>query len=229
MPDPLFMPIHDLTTSSQAASSTSYIPPTSSPLFERRRRAATTSMIPSPLTVITSSLSGWARDDMATARMAPPPYLGSLPLASAQIAQGPQPTQSPQVQMSEEAWSQPMQPAPSPSNLLTVPIPEIDMDSTPRLPTFLQNSQSTVAYSAPPLPPSMMLPVPEIQFSIVIPEHESPLPMASIDPFDLTTDLESYNMGLRTYGISLPHEPYGTPGDVDYTLLYCSNLAEQQC
>ena len=129
-------------------------------------------------------------------------------------------------------WQQQIPPVPSPSNLLTVPIPELDMDHTPRLTAFPQNTQGAINYSAPSQPPpsSMMMPISDMQYPVVIPEHSSPLPMTTIDPFDLTADLESYNMGLRTFGITMPHDQYGMPelDEIDYSQLYCSNPVEQQ-
>ncbi|KAI0737984.1 hypothetical protein C8Q80DRAFT_1209550 [Daedaleopsis nitida] len=237
--DTLYMAPTNVATSVDIATSASYIPPPSGPLFERRRRSATTSMIPSPMTVIASSLSAWSRDDLMTSRpipgayAAPPhptnPHAGHLFQIPVQAVQAPsmqiQPAdmQANDMQTQEDVWQQTMSTVPAPTNLLAVSLPEYDLDRTPRGQFFPQDAQVAMAY-----PPSLMVPMGDMAaYPVAISE---PSPPAIMEPFDLAADLEAYNLGLRTFGIGGVHDVYGAPGfdDVNYgQLCYPAAEAEQ--
>ncbi|KAH9890534.1 hypothetical protein C8Q73DRAFT_792979 [Cubamyces lactineus] len=222
MPEPQAMPaaVDPLTTMLPPASSSSssgvYPLPPPSPLFERRRRAATISTLPSPLTVITSSLSGWARDDLVTARMVPraepsqPSSLTHPHLSAFEV-----------ISDSGDPWVRSMAPDVHPG--LAATIPEADMEITPRVPDFPQNISSTG------MPPPLGDPTAE--FSMPEPQEEG-LPMPMLDPYDITADLECYSLGLRQYRIGnggAEAANYGIPPfEVDYSsFLSCEGSREQ--
>ncbi|KAI0355094.1 hypothetical protein OH77DRAFT_1425155 [Trametes cingulata] len=200
----------DPSTTMLPPSSAVYPPPPPSPLFERRRRAATISTLPSPLTVITSSLSGWARDDLVTARMVP-------------RTQPSPPSQVPTMQLmtEDDNWTRNVPPILHETFAST--IPETDMDCTPRVPAFPQNLQNT-GMPAHVINPPVEFPVPEPQ--------QDGLPVPLLDPYDITADLESYSLGLRQFGIGnggAEAVNYGVPPfEVDYNCLFSSDSAREQ-
>ncbi|RPD59314.1 hypothetical protein L226DRAFT_614133 [Lentinus tigrinus ALCF2SS1-7] len=229
MPEPMFMPHPEPAMPAPSSTSSSYMPPSSGPLFERRRRAATMSMVPSPLTVVTSSLSNWSRDDLVTARMVPRPDAASAPPSHPPSAQHPAAVFMPQIQVTGADWSQTVHD----NNLLMMPIPQVDLDRTPRAPMFAQNAQDPVYTAMPIYPPPEYDFQPQPSIAMMPQEPMSmPVPAQEDIPFDITADIESYQLGLRTYGIDVSQpEPYGAPlgyEAVDYSSYYCHVSPQEQ-
>ncbi|KAI0648402.1 hypothetical protein C8Q79DRAFT_1008729 [Trametes meyenii] len=217
MPQPELMPTIDPATTILPSTSVAY-PPTPSPLFERRRRAATISTLPSPLTVVTSSLSGWARDDLVTARMAP----RTMPSP-------PAPVPTLQLMTDADDWTRNVPPNFDGATFAS-PIPDPDMDRTPRVLSFPENVQNITLELPEPQtfldPPITLFPVPEPS------PPDDMLPVPTLDPFDLTADLESYAMGLRQHGIGSggpEAAEYGLPPfEIDYRSMFpCDTTREQ--
>ncbi len=198
-----------------------YPPPPASPLFERRRRAATISTLPSPLTVVTSSLSGWARDDLVTARMIP----RADPAASTSSSSSSQPLQMPQphVQLIVDNGNDWMRNIPQGMHE-TLAIPEADMEYTPRVRGFPQNIQS----EGPAIEvPNVEYPMPEPQ------QQQQNIPLSLLDPYDISADLdlECYSLGLRQFGINNgggEAANYSLASfDVDYASLFPEATAQE--
>ncbi|CDO71880.1 hypothetical protein BN946_scf184940.g27 [Trametes cinnabarina] len=179
-----------------------------SPLFERRRRAATISTLPSPLTVVTSSLSGWARDDLVTARLAPRMDQHPAP---------PAPLHNVGIRLMSDTDNWTRNVPPNMHDTLAATIPETDMDITPRVPVFPQNLQDSG------LPPPLA--EPRAEYAMPEPQQDA-LPMSMLPQYelaadDITSDLDCYSMGLRQYGIGggvAETANYGAPSfEVDYS------------
>ncbi|KAI0696553.1 hypothetical protein C8T65DRAFT_663474 [Cerioporus squamosus] len=197
MPEPMLMPTPDPVMPSPSSADPS------GPLLERRRRAATMSMVPPPLTVVTSSLSNWSRDDLRPAAAF-----------------------APHMQVTEAGWSQPM-PAVHDNNLLAVSMP---LDHTPRAPIFAHNVQGPIYSTITPYGlPEFHFPQPQAPVSMGSPEPML-VPVQDV-PFDITDEL-SYNQGLHVCGIGgQQHDPYGMTvgfGAVDYNSYYCHGGASPQ-
>ncbi|RDX52899.1 hypothetical protein OH76DRAFT_133482 [Lentinus brumalis] len=224
MPEPIFMPTPIPSTPSSSFTDSD------GPLLERRRRAATISMVPPPLTVVTSSLSNWSRDDLVTARMAPCSDGTSAPSSYPSPPQHQAAAFAPQIQATEAGWSQTM-PAVHDNHLLAVPIPQDDLDRTPRAPLFPQTAHGPIYTAVAPYGLTE-LDVPQPQPHVSMAPPELFVPLHSDMPYEITGDLESYHHGLREYGIEgQHHDSYGmTVGyeTVDYSSYYCHGSASPQ-
>ncbi|KAI0781485.1 hypothetical protein BD413DRAFT_608618 [Trametes elegans] len=213
MPEPQMAPAVDPSTTILPSTSFGYPHPPPSPLFERRRRAATISTLPSPLTVVTSSLSGWARDDLVTARMVPRPEPPVPP---------PPPMSNMQLMTEDFNWTQNIPPNVHDAYAATI-LPETDLDCTPRVTAFPQNAQGTGV--SPHLVDST------IEFPMPEPQNDF-LPVSVMDPYDINADLECYSLGLRQYGIGagMQDHTWNTPPsyDIDYSGLYPCDVAREQ-
>ena len=106
--------------------------PSTTPLFNRRR-ANTTSIIPPPLTVVTSSLSNWNGQASAST--------GNLPsLAQPSVTQSPLPLQHSAASSTPSVSELPM--LPSPTSQITIQSFEMDIDRTPRCSDFPRDVQN---------------------------------------------------------------------------------------
>ncbi len=224
MPEPQFMQSFELPPSSGASS---YLSSSSAPLITRRRRSATTSMLPSNTAHagVTSSLYGWARDDMVTARMAPPNDFGSArPSISSEASRhlkGAQAAESAFLPMhaTDDTWGPPrLHPGADPAykfhdDMLTVLVPGMDPDRTPR------GSICTSHDAPPPAPHSFS----DYSLSMSVPSQDMYI-SGAFDPFDTRAELESYGVGH--YGIREAHEAYGAPQVVEPYALYLTQAGQ---
>lgn len=208
-----------------------YLPPaglSSGPLIERRRRAATTSNIPSPLSVVTSSLSGWARDDLVTSRPAvprsPPVHasLGAPPQIHVETVSLRQVDLTepwlapPEVDMAGVALGVSTGTGAGLADAMHVDgaAPaggQLEFDRTPRASLFPQHAAypAQATYEAG----GALAALPQLQLQYA--EAEDGMLQ---DAFDLSADLDSYNLGLRHAGIGGVEPAYEDV--VDYNALY---------
>ena len=172
-----------------------------------------------------------------TARMAPRPDATSAPPAPPSdplLSQSPEAVYmpQPQIQVTEAGWSHSI-PAVHDDNLLTMPMPQFDLDRTPRAAFFPPNAQDPL-YAALPTYPLSEYDFPPQSAVGMVPPEPMPFPVQPDIPFDITTDIDSYEEGLRNCGIDVsPHVPgtYGTPVGyeaVDYSSYYSLGAASPQ-
>ncbi|TBU26081.1 hypothetical protein BD311DRAFT_763334 [Dichomitus squalens] len=217
MPDPQVQPYQ----------SASYTPLPSAPLMERRRQSETMSTVPSPLTVITSSLSGWTRDDLVTSRMVPPADQGTArPPEMPKTMPDPSAPSPPFLSATEYGFNDSMDPSapylPLRGDLLAVPTLDAELDRTPRDASFHSS-----ASPANDLATSTTMRHPYRDFPGALGLPSSGGFMAPLYGLDTAADFESYNIGLRQYGIYAPHEVYATPDEaVNPYLLSFNNFVE---
>ncbi|OBZ75511.1 hypothetical protein A0H81_04882 [Grifola frondosa] len=174
-------------TSQDFIPSSSY-PPMASPLFNRRQRSATTPSVipPSPLAVVTSSLAGWNTENCT------PTNPASFQHPSSQTNMLP-----PEVTGTPAAWGQPSIQMSPVAGCLTVPGLEIDLDRTPRNPTFPLNVHST--YLPPPAERSSLA-----AYLPSVPHRGVEMAGAGgsgADAYDVAAAFDSYAAGLQDLGI----------------------------
>nr|VWO95442.1 Potential ABC transporter [Ganoderma boninense] len=210
--------------SPSASQGASYIPSTSAPLITRRRRSATTSMIPTSTqhAAVTSSLYGWARDDLATARMAPQPDLGAArPPISPDVNPHPKAGQAAEsaflpLSTADDVWGPPrLHPGASAAYKLhdDTFVAGMDPDRTPR-------GSICAAHEAAPAPHSFA----DYSLAMAAPPQDMYI-SAAFDPFDATGDLESY--GVCHYGVREANGAYAPTQAVEPYSLYLTQGGQQ--
>ncbi|KZT11130.1 uncharacterized protein LAESUDRAFT_809131 [Laetiporus sulphureus 93-53] len=172
-------PVDSPPASSYASSPSIASPPRPAPLYGRRRAATTSGALPSPLTVVTSSLQTWN---------------GTLPSVAVTSVEG---YEMPYRRASVPSLLYP-EDVPSSNGLLSAAV-GVDFDRTPRTSDFPSSARDP---RVPPTPPPTFAPLDAVANNFSAENLAELSPAVSGCSYDTTAaDYEGYTQGLADFGI----------------------------
>ncbi|KAH9842501.1 uncharacterized protein C8Q71DRAFT_853049 [Rhodofomes roseus] len=184
------------------ANASSSCPTSTGPLLRRRRAATASGALPSPLTVVSSSLAHWNTVPVPTMAVS-----GPGPTAES-VSGAPMPTQPYAPAGYMQSWPSE---AFTSTEGLAVPASEIDFDRTPRSSEFPMNAR------APYVPPTTQLI--GVPFGSVGTAYAGqvtrPMNAGAGSYSDMQAELESYTMGLAELGIQSNTPSMSPFGELD--------------
>lgn len=161
------------------------------PLFNRRRSNTTSALLPSPLTVVTSSLANWNGQASASTSSLPivtlPPYHSTSP-----------PAVTPEPLQTVESFGNDFPQASS--NCLSAPAFDMDVDRTPRCSDFPRDVQS--------LPPSTASMESELQYPEYLTGEVTMSTHEGLELYNVGWEEAQFDMNLGRLSLATPTDEY---------------------